>query len=686
MKDTFLKLTKSAVVAALAISSISVFGAGESAISGKYLGVFQSTGLPDSGFAPGFTARIGTVRFDEDNGLNLKSQGSVVPTDGKISSVPYVTYNAASPLVQSEFLRLSGIYQQGAMGTFLTQLKAFMVVNGATNASYTYRQRVIVKNNPVPKFLTWRLLVDSLGRPRYSSPRLVPTTPTFVHIKYWPKKLEAGLPDSWAFPNKGGYTYQLVDKDMHAVGGVTFVDTAGAYDEPVPATPPAVQPAGCSLEAGDTEASCDPDFAVNCLADATYNASCPTAFPDGKALMDLLGADGVVIDYNRKIQPLYAGSCESGAAYDQDEGTCADGTEPVEVAQLVLDVKKRELIQSACLPKAVFKNDIDYGYKLQYTTDRFNWDYESGLLKTGTDQIISLSPTQNYQPQMDLYPIPSDIAQLIINPIELPSSLVNVNQFNNIINLAPVQNTYTGNPTYIYDDAYPSALVNGGNGVNYIRIKVECVGGTIRVNYGLRQGENPYSYMEPGISGPAVFTVGTAATKNTGYYNGGIKRVSMDSSTSFAYDGSEYIRLSSSPYWDGLPGKDHMTAGSPPPRGVAWCPAGSSATHNYVAAHTVTSGYSSSLVQQTSTLLCIAPPAAYGACVARYTVPPPAGCTGFFCGGNTTYTLQSQTATTCTYKSGLAVVTSSKPYTCSAGTPLMSGCNVGAPQFYIKLQ
>lgn len=696
MKDTLFKVVRSAVITVLAATSLQIHAAGESAISGKYLGVFQTTGLPDSGFAPGFTARIGTVRFDEDRGLNLKSQGAIVPHDGKISSVPYVTYNPASPLVQSEFLRLGGLYQQGAMGTFLTQLKSFMQEVGATDASYTYRQRIMVKNNPIPKFLTWRLLVDSVGRPRYSSPKIVPTTPTFVHIVYWPKKLEAGLPSTWAFPLKGRYTYQLVDKDMNAVGGINEVDTGGAFDEPVAAIPPAAQPAGCSLEAGDTEGTCDPDFMVNCLANEKYSTSCPTAFPDSIELMDLLGADGAFIDYNRKIQPLYKGTCESGAVYDEGEGTCADGTDPIEVAQVVIDVKKRDLVQSACLPKAVYKNDIDYGYKLQYTTDRYAYNVESGLLATGTNQVISLSPTQNYKPEMDLYPIPSNLANLIINPITQPvDELTNVNQFSNIINLAPVNITYTGNPTYIYDDAYPSALVDGGQTTNQIRVKVECAGGTISVRYSLKQGANPISYLDPGISPPAVFTVGVAANKSTGWYSY-VKRVSMDSSTTFCYDGNEKITMCSSAQWDGLPGGDQMTANSPPPRGVAWCPAGGTAKHQFTPYGVTQSGFSSTTYQQTSYLLCVAPAASYGACPSTYSVASPAGCTpGSFVGGTwcsiASYPLYSQTANTCTYsvRSGFITnyTTVAKPFSCPAGaTKVGTGCSYGSPQFYIKLE
>lgn len=691
MKNTLIKAIRSSVVAVLAVASIQVFAAGESAISGKYLGVFQTTGLPDSGFAPGFTARIGTVRFDEDRGLNLKSQGAVVPHEGKISSVPYVSYDQADPLVQSEFLRLGGLYQQGAMGTFLTQLKSFMTLNGATNASYTYRQRIIVKNNPVPKFLTWRLLVDSLGRPRYSSPRIVPTTPTYVHIKYWPKKLEEGLPDAWAFPNKGTYSYQLVDKDMNPVNGMVVVDTNGAYDEPVAAIPPAVQPPGCSVAAGDTEGSCDPDFMVNCLADKKYNAACPTAYPDGLALMDLLGADGVFIDYTRKIQPLYKGSCDTGAAYNEDEGTCADGSDPVEVAQVVIDVKSRDLVQSACLPKAVYKNDIDFGYKLQYTTDRFAYNPESGLLKTGTNQVISLSPTQNYKPEMSLYPIPSNLANLIINPITQPvDELINVNQFSNIINLAPVNITYSGQPTYIYDDAYPTSLVNGGTGTQNIRVKVECVGGTISVYYSAKQGGNAYSMLDPGPSPPAVFSVGTPANKTTGWAPY-VKRVSMDQSTTFCYDGNERITMCSSAGWDGYPGDDEIWAPAPPPRGVAWCPAGSTATHNYSPYSTSMSGYITTQHPQVSNLVCIAPPSGgYGACASSYTT---SSCpTGQYWGCTSTYwTLYSSTATSCTYKaqSGFTTTysTQARPYSCPAGVPKFgTGCSYGSPQFYIKLQ
>lgn len=670
----------------LLTSATVALAAGETVNSGKYLGVFQTTGLPSSGYESSFNARIGTVKYSEDRGLNLQERGNVIPTAGRIGSVPYLSYT--TPLAQSVILtRATNLQLVAVNGTFIADLKNFQRQTSAVDVSFTYRQRIEVKGNPVPKFLTWRLILDSLGKVRYTSPKLVSATPTYVKIVYSPLKLEAGLPSTWAYPNKGAYTYQLIDKDYKPVTGLMSVNTNGAYDEPEPAPVPGPQPAGCYVEAGDTEATCDPDFAVNCLGNKTYNAGCP-AFKDGIALMDELGADAVFIDYNRKIQPLYKGTCESGAAYDENEGTCADGSDPVEVAQLVINVKKRELIQSSCLPTATFNNDIDFGYKLQYQLDQYAYDLEAGLTKIGTQSVISLSPTQNYKPTIGLNPIPSNISELIIDPTSSPAALIKIVDFaspSDIIGMAPVSRTFQETVSRDYNDAYPTTGVNGGAETQYLWLNMTCDAGMITIKY---EGGEPAVPHRAGTKF-AKFVVGTPSNDYTALNYGAVKRVHQDYSSSFCYNGNDRITLCASPQWDGMPGKDEIVAPSPPPRGVAYCPAGSSITHAYQP-YTVTAGtgscgmacYGSTVTQQSSTLYC-KPPFSYKACAATAVGP------GGSAWSPNILSLKSQTATACVYGRN------SYPFTTLTIQKTVASCPAGftntgttcsrPPEYYIPL-
>lgn len=361
--------------------------------SGNFIGVYQFVGLPSGGYVNSFIAKVGKVRFEDDTGSSMSHKGKTLEIGGAITALPYATFNEASPPLQSVLRKTISDYQyQATTGTFLNDLKSFMRKNGASTLSYTYRQQIKVQGNPNTKSIIWRVIIDLNGRPRYAAPRVISDVPAFVYLNYFPKAVADGLPATFAYPNSGNYSWQLVKKDMSPLTSAVFVNTNGAFDAPRAATPPSAQPAGCSVgglndpdsPTDQTEPFCDPDYGLKCLINEKSNASCTTTYKDVVELMDEVGADGAFVDYNREIEPVYKVVCPSGATFNDQEGTCSDGSEPEERAVAAMDVPFRKISQSSCLPDAIYENKINIGYQIRKQADRYGVQLDASYQQIGT--------------------------------------------------------------------------------------------------------------------------------------------------------------------------------------------------------------------------------------------------------------------------------------------------------------
>lgn len=383
------------ILALLFIVPLVAFGdQGNAMRSGKALGLFQTVGLAEDGYPSSFLARLGAYQYTDDTGLSLaKNSASLDPT-GSVGIVPYVPYNPLALQLQTDLLSNAKAYQQYAIThTLISDMRTYMRKVGASEVSYSYRQRVKVRGNPNPKVISWRVIIDAFGTPHYSDPKLVSDIPTFVYLAYTPKTVMSGLPASWAYPNAGKYTWSLVDKNFGNLTAVTTVDTNGAYDEPVaqttkPYTTP--YPAGCSIDTdGSGDMVCDPDYTLKCLIDKTSNASCPSAYKDLLTLITENGADGAYIDYSRQLQPVYD-------TVDNGDGTTS------EVARVAISIDTRTWLKGKVYffisPSggAAFKETGRNGYTLINQVDRYavqiDGSYE--FMKSNTNTTIS--PTQNF--------------------------------------------------------------------------------------------------------------------------------------------------------------------------------------------------------------------------------------------------------------------------------------------------
>lgn len=362
--------------------------------SGKALGLFQTTGLADGGYITSFVAKLGAYKNTNDMGLSVSKNSTTLDPTGSVGVVPYVPYNSTTPPLQSDLMSNALAYQQYAINhTLISDMRTYMRKVGASEVMYSYRQRVKVKGNPNPKIITWRVIIDAFGTPHYSAPKLVSDIPTFVYLAYTPKSVMAGLPVSWAYPNAGKYSWNLIDKNFGNLTSATIVDTNGAYDEPLaqtvkPYTTP--YPSGCSIDTdGSGDMVCDPDYALKCLINKTSDTSCPTAYKDLLTLIDESGADGAYIDYTRQLQPVYD-------TVDNGDGTTS------EVAQVAISIDTRTWVKGKIFffisPSggAAFQETGRTGYTLLNQTDRYAVHMDGSYDASGSNTSTTISPTQNF--------------------------------------------------------------------------------------------------------------------------------------------------------------------------------------------------------------------------------------------------------------------------------------------------
>lgn len=363
--------------------------------SGKALGLFQTVGLAEDGYPSSFLGRIGAAQYTNDAGLSLSKNSATVDPSSAVGVVPYVPYNTAFPLAQKDLLARAKAYQDYAIShTLVNDMRTYMRKVGASEVMYSYRQRVKVKGNPVPKVITWRVIIDAFGTPHYNDPRLVSDIPTFVYLAYTPKTVMAGLPQSWAYPDAGKYKWNLVDKNLNNLTAFTLVNTNGAYDEPVaqttkPYTTP--YPAGCSIDAEDTSGDmvCDPDYALKCLINKTSDPSCPTTYDDILTLIDNNGADGAYIDYSRQLQPVFD-------TVDNGDGTTS------EVARVAVSIDTRTWVKGKIYffisptGGASFQETGRNGYTLLNQVDRYGVQLDGSYDFIKSETSTTISPTQNF--------------------------------------------------------------------------------------------------------------------------------------------------------------------------------------------------------------------------------------------------------------------------------------------------
>jgi hypothetical protein len=370
--------------------------------TGKSLGIFQSIALPEDGFLQSFSASLGRTKVTQEGAFVTTSDNKFNPTD-TVTPIPKVGYYANNPMTQTQALSYAVMVQGAQVSILVNQVKELMQKRGAVEATYYYRQLIKVKGNSSTKAIIWHVLIDSMGKSRYSKPKIINEVPQFVHLTYTPKKIVNGLPSTWVYPNSGKYDWKIVDKILNPLSASTTVDVNGVYDEPVAQNRPysTPYPSGCELEADSPfDMVCDTEWALKCLIDKTSDAACPATYKDVKDLIDETGSDGAYVDYVRALSPVYD---QVLIGYDAAGYEIYDDVARVSIS---VDMRKwhkgKRFFFISNGGGAKFQMQARVGYELLKQVDRFLVEPDGTYTQVGSASEITISPTVNVDKTVNL--------------------------------------------------------------------------------------------------------------------------------------------------------------------------------------------------------------------------------------------------------------------------------------------
>lgn len=410
---------------------ISVQAASTTKPLGKTITVIQSvTGI--TALATDFKASVGNVDFSQATGLRSQVLGADVPNPGGIVSMPALLYGDGTR-TPGEIKALAKGDMNPRANAIAASLKSWMNANGVSSGSFVFEQEVKPRNVSRNMKVVWQVLVTDSGRPLFGDPRVVDGDPTIVYLMYVPKAVDSGLPSSWSYPDAGQLKWQLRRKDGTPVTSWTTVDTAGAFDEP----------SGTNV---------DPDKGMRCIVNKASDPSCPTGYVDAKGLVADYGSLGAIIDYVRKVQPVY------------DEVNDPDRAgEKMYQPRMSLSYDTRSLDSTGC-SNNTYRNVGRYGFTLSTVVDRYFYDESIGVPYqvnrfTGT----SISPTQNFDITQATTYRSSQLQGMAFNPVDSGNPLVAASTLPGVIYLAPITVNSTPANVSVVGANVPYSITQSGS-------------------------------------------------------------------------------------------------------------------------------------------------------------------------------------------------------------------------------
>ncbi len=321
------------------LSSGFLYASGTINKNGKALSITQRVGLSSDGYPSNVVARAGTLRTI--SGVMTITRNSTTIESGVMAGGLAYIPDVGFPGTQSAWLAAANTQLSLSYLSMKPAVTSYMGANGISSAIIDYAQRVLVDAVPAPKikWLTWRVLIDSTGRDRFSSAKLLDESPQALHVTYIQKTASDGLPASFVLPDAGAIKWRVTDLGGVPITSDANIDVNGVYDEPQ-YIEGGVVPAGCSIDAADGLVSCDVDFGLKCLINNQSSASCPSGYKDVRQLIDDTAPAFVTIDYARKVEPVY----------NEVESPAGSG-EYVSVAKVGVSVNTRKWTQEAGVVK-----------------------------------------------------------------------------------------------------------------------------------------------------------------------------------------------------------------------------------------------------------------------------------------------------------------------------------------------
>ena len=289
-----------------------------------------------------------------------------------------------------------------------SSLSGYMKQYGISSGWFNYRQEVEVDANGTVETWTiyWDFFADLNGRGAFADAKLVPPDPKVLYVTYTPLAVDDDLPQDWKYDGAGMVSYQLRDMDFQPLTDWVTVNVGGAYDAPQGAVEYA-------------------DAGVSCLMDAS-NSGCSGGAVDVKRLLDSTGAVMAVVDYVRKVEPVWVEN--------------ADGDM---VPKMSTRIDTREVTYNGCM-ETIFRNKGSFGYTLSTNMGRY-LATSSGDPRVVTFQQINeydgtyLSPTTDYDHSIKIKR--SDVTNLTpyaIDPVKKDILLL-VKNIPGLISVAPIK-------------------------------------------------------------------------------------------------------------------------------------------------------------------------------------------------------------------------------------------------------
>lgn len=368
------------------------------------------------------------------------------------------------------------------------------------------------------RLLVWSMNTDQNGRLLFGNPVIVPPRPKTLYVVYTPLAMEKGLPADWKYPNAGTLFVQTRDENHVPIPGTDErIDVNGAFDEPA-------EVLGATT---DSAPAYDADAALACLMN-NNSGGCSNSI-SVRSLMDDRGANMAVVDYLRKVQPVY------------DEG--ANGEL---LPRAKLEITKREVQYNGCAD-VLYYNEGNYLFELQSTATRYLVTAAGSYGAVGESTFTETSPNVSYTGQLTVQG--ADAAKLnayVINPVDPTNP-----QLVAIADIAPktvAPLVTTGNPrgTLVYTTS--GYIATGSNYLSaHVYVGCDMSKGTLAVSAGWQDvGSNVAANWSPNVN---RYSIGTEFLKGTP--GGGTVYTREDPqhgycSGSVSYDGANSISLNMS--------------------------------------------------------------------------------------------------------------------------------------------
>ncbi len=266
----------------------------------------------------------------------------------------------AKNMFQPQATRLSG------------EMLQLMRTHGASTGFFSFNQEVSVANSSKNRRLVWTMVIDVKGKATYGSPKVIDKEPSVLHVTYTHKDVDGDLPSTWAYGDAGVMKYRLMTMKGEPQSDWVSLDTGGVFDQP----------------ADSASIGVDPDAGLKCLVQWRTSCVAQQNQPTVKSLMDQTASSFAMVDYVRRIEPVYAEVVENGETFM--------------TPQISIMVNKRVYTPLACRGRVNFANSGSYGYTLKNSIDRYLVNNQFDFQFIFNYSVKLLSPVQNYDVNKDL--------------------------------------------------------------------------------------------------------------------------------------------------------------------------------------------------------------------------------------------------------------------------------------------